>query len=89
MLKGVARREFDVIAAWSVDRLGRKPSEPGGVPWRASQKAGQSLPSSAGDKYYYSQAKPYSRCAACSQSSSAQLSKSELRPGWRERRKKA
>ncbi len=23
MLKGVARREFDMIAAWSVDRLGR------------------------------------------------------------------
>src|SRR5207249_3206609 len=23
LLKGVARREFDVIAAWSVDRLGR------------------------------------------------------------------
>lgn len=23
MLKGVARREFDVVAAWSVDRLGR------------------------------------------------------------------
>ncbi len=23
LLKGVARREFDVVAAWSVDRLGR------------------------------------------------------------------
>ena len=23
MLKGVARREFDMVAAWSVDRLGR------------------------------------------------------------------
>src|SRR5690242_7007395 len=23
MLKGVARREFDLVAAWSVDRLGR------------------------------------------------------------------
>jgi hypothetical protein len=27
LLKGVARREFDIVAAWSVCRLGRSPSD--------------------------------------------------------------
>ena len=71
MLKGATRREFDMIAAWSVDRLGRSLQHL--VAFLGEVHA------SGVDLYLHQQAldtttpaaRPCFRCAACSPSSSA------------------
>jgi hypothetical protein len=53
MLKDAARKEFDVIAAWSVDRLGQVPSGPCRLPRGNPWKAHRSLPPPTGLGYNY------------------------------------
>ena len=43
--KAAVRREFDVVMAWNVDRLGRSPG-------RTAQPRGRSLPASAGARHH-------------------------------------
>ena len=53
LLHGVARKQFDMIAAWSVDRLGRSHAGPTRVPDGTPRERRRTVPSSTGTRHVY------------------------------------
>src|SRR4051812_1748511 len=71
LMKAVARREIDMVAAWSVDRLGRSLMTCSACSRRCTPRA---LISSCINRVWtrrHPQAEPCFRCSVCSRSSSA------------------
>lgn len=52
LLKGIARREFGLIAAWSVSPPRSLASGPRGLPRRCSEPAGRAQPSRSGARHH-------------------------------------
>ena len=63
LLKGVARREFDIVAAWSVCRLGRSLSDLIGLLGELRVPRHRSLPAPAGARHFARH--PAGRCSGC------------------------
>ena len=51
LMKAVARREIDLVAAWSVDRLGRSLTDLLELPPRAPRQGRRPVPASAGARH--------------------------------------
>ena len=51
MCRDASRRQFDVVMAWSVDRLGRSLQDLVGFLSRAARAWDRSIPASAGSRY--------------------------------------
>ena len=51
LCRDAAKRQFDVVMAWNVDRLGRSPERPSGVSVRASRARHRPVSASAGSRY--------------------------------------
>jgi DNA invertase Pin-like site-specific DNA recombinase len=68
--QAVARKEVDLVAAWSVDRLGRSLQKLVALLGELRAKASISTSTSRGSTPRRRPARPCSRCSACSPSSS-------------------
>ena len=51
LCRDASQRKFDVVMAWSVDRLGPQPSRPIGLPVRAARAAYRPVPAPAGPRH--------------------------------------
>ena len=72
LMQAVARKEFDMVAAWSVDRLGRSLIDLVGILQEFHAKGVDLVPASAGARHLHAvrQARCF-RCLACLPSSNA------------------
>src|ERR1700732_2960626 len=51
LCRDAAKRQFDMVMAWSVDRLGRSLARPGRLPLRTACIAHRPIPESAGARH--------------------------------------
>ena len=88
LLRGVARREFDMIAAWSVDRLGRSLQDLLSFYWNCNRNVSTFTCISRRWTHRRRWARRCSSSAACSRSSSARSFRNGCGPVLRRARAK-